>query len=114
MLADDLAEARRDMVEHQLRRRGICDPRVLQAMQEVPRHAFVQTHRARAAYEDRAIGIGAGQTISQPYMVARSCELAALKDGDRALEIGAGSGYQAAVLARLCARVPLVWGEKFV
>jgi protein-L-isoaspartate(D-aspartate) O-methyltransferase len=71
----------------------------------VPRHAFVPDSNRRAAYEDRALGIGEGQTISQPYMVARTCELLDLKASDRVLEIGAGSGYQAAVLARLCSEV---------
>jgi len=102
--SDDGAE-RRNMVQTQLRARGIRDERVLQAMLDVPRHAFVDPRLRGAAYEDRALGIGGGQTISQPYMVARTCELAALRPGDRALEVGAGSGYQAAVLSRLCARV---------
>ncbi len=93
------------MVEQQLVRRGIADARVLAAMAAVPRHRFVPDALGRAAYEDRALSIGEGQTISQPYMVARACELAALRPDSCALEVGAGSGYQAAVLARLCARV---------
>jgi protein-L-isoaspartate(D-aspartate) O-methyltransferase len=101
-------DARREMVEQQLKPRGISDSRVLAAMLAVPRHAFVRAQSDRFAYEDRALGIGAGQTISQPYMVARACELAELAPGDRALEIGAGSGYQAAVMAQLCARVVAV------
>jgi len=101
-------DARREMVEQQLKPRGIRDERVLAAMLGVPRHAFVRAQSDPFAYEDRALGIGAGQTISQPYMVARACELAELGPGDRALEIGAGSGYQAAVMAQLCARVVAV------
>lgn len=100
--------ARREMVEQQLKPRGIRDERVLAAMLSVPRHAFVRAQSDPFAYEDRALGIGEGQTISQPYMVARACELAELAPGDRALEIGAGSGYQAAVMGRLCARVVAV------
>jgi protein-L-isoaspartate(D-aspartate) O-methyltransferase len=98
-------DARREMVEQQLKPRGIRDERVLAAMLAVPRHAFVRAQSDPFAYEDRALGIGEGQTISQPYMVARACELAELAPDDRALEIGAGSGYQAAVMAQLCARV---------
>jgi protein-L-isoaspartate(D-aspartate) O-methyltransferase len=96
---------RQAMVDQQLRRRGIHDERVLSAMLTVPRHALVPPAMQYAAYEDRALPIGEGQTISQPYMVARACELAALSEGDRALDVGAGSGYQAGVLARLCERV---------
>ena len=99
---------RHAMVESQLRARGVRDEHVLAAMVEVPRHAFVPSAVGFAAYEDRALAIGEGQTISQPYMVARACELAELQPGQRALEIGAGSGYQAAVLGRLCARVVAV------
>jgi len=93
------------MVTEQLIRRGIEDPRVLAAMGLVERHRFVEAALAGAAYEDRPLPIGHGQTISQPYMVARATELAAPRPGDRALEVGAGSGYQAAVLAELCAEV---------
>jgi len=99
-----LAE-RRAMVDQQLRARGIRDERVLEAMLEVPRHLFLPRSVSHAAYEDRALSIGEGQTISQPYMVARACELAELQADQRALEIGAGSGYEAAILARLCAQV---------
>ena len=98
-------DARREMVEQQLRRRGIADERVLAAMLAVPRHAFVRQQTDDLAYDDCAIGIGEGQTISQPYMVARACELAALGSADHALEVGAGSGYQAAVMSKLCAHV---------
>jgi protein-L-isoaspartate(D-aspartate) O-methyltransferase len=93
------------MVEHQLRRRGIENSAVLAAMQAVPREAFVPEARRAQAYADNALPIGFGQTISQPYMVARAAELAQLSPGDRVLEVGLGSGYQAAVLSRLCARV---------
>src|SRR6185503_1880760 len=74
-------------------------------MEAVPRHAFVEPALAAAAYDDRPLPIGFGQTISQPYMVARATELAAPREGDRVLEVGAGCGYQAAVLARLAAQV---------
>jgi protein-L-isoaspartate(D-aspartate) O-methyltransferase len=100
-----LVEARRVMVVEQLAHRGIRDPRVLGAMGAVPRHLFVDADLQAAAYEDRPLPIGQGQTISQPYMVARATELAAPRPTDRALEVGAGSGYQAAVLAQLCAEV---------
>lgn len=93
------------MVAQQLERRGIRDPRVLQAMASVPREAFVPGVPSAVAYDDRALPIDAGQTISQPYMVARMTELLEVEVGDRILEIGTGSGYQAAVLARLGARV---------
>lgn len=97
--------ARAEMVAQQLERRGIHDPRVLAAMAAVPREAFVPGIPLSAAYDDRPLPIGAGQTISQPYMVARMTELLEIELGDRILEIGTGSGYQAAVLARLGARV---------
>jgi protein-L-isoaspartate(D-aspartate) O-methyltransferase len=99
------ADARRAMVAEQLVGRGIIDPRVLGAMGKVRRHRFVEASLAGSAYDDRPLPIGYGQTISQPYMVARATELAAPRPGDRALEVGAGCGYQAAVLAELCAEV---------
>ena len=99
------ADARRRMVVDQLMRRGIKDARVLVAMGTVPRHLFVVPALADEAYGDRPLPIGFGQTISQPYMVARATELAEPREGDRFLEVGAGCGYQAAVLARLCAQV---------
>ena len=99
------ADARRQMVMDQLMRRGIKDARVLVAMGTVPRHLFVVPALADEAYGDRPLPIGFGQTISQPYMVARATELAEPREGDRILEVGAGCGYQAAVLARLCAQV---------
>ncbi len=93
------------MVAHQLRARGIKDERVLDAMGAIPREAFVSTAERRNAYADEALPIDAGQTISQPFMVARMTELLDVRPGDRILEIGTGSGYQTAVLARLGARV---------
>jgi protein-L-isoaspartate(D-aspartate) O-methyltransferase len=89
------------MVTLQLEARGIRDPRVLAAMREVPRHQFVSEEQVELAYEDCALPIGEGQTISQPYVVAWMLEALALRAGDRALEVGAGSGYAAAILSRL-------------
>jgi protein-L-isoaspartate(D-aspartate) O-methyltransferase len=97
--------ARETMVAEQLRRRGIADERVLGAMASIPRDAFVPDEARWEAYADEALPIGAGQTISQPYMVALMTELLDVQLGDRILEIGAGSGYQAAVLAWLGAQV---------
>ena len=97
--------ARRVMVERDLRGRGIKDQRVLAAMEAVPRHVFVPEHLRDSAYADRPLPIGAGQTISQPYIVALMSELLMLKATDTVLEIGTGSGYQTAVLARLAASV---------
>jgi protein-L-isoaspartate(D-aspartate) O-methyltransferase len=102
---DGFGDARRAMVIDQLVHRGIRDPRVLGAMGLVPRHRFVESALAEMAYDDRPLSIGHAQTISQPYMVARATELAEVRPTDRALEVGAGSGYQAAVLARLCGEV---------
>lgn len=96
------AARRADMLEKQIVARGVKDRRVLTAMAEVPRHTFVDAGLIESAYEDRPLPIGHGQTISQPFMVARATELAAPRPGDRALEVGAGSGYQLAVLAKLC------------
>ncbi len=93
------------MVERQLRARGIRDAAVLGAFREVPRHLFVPAERIQEAYEDHPIDIGLGQTISQPYMVALMTEVLRVRGGDRALEVGTGSGYQAAILAKLCATV---------
>ncbi len=97
--------ARLDMVRNQLERRGIMDERVLQAMREVPRHVFAPAKRRHEAYGDHPIPIGEMQTISQPYMVAVMIEHLRLRGGERVLEIGTGSGYQAAVLSRLAAEV---------
>ena len=96
---------RSEMVETQLRRRGIRDPRVLQAMLEVPRHEFVPESFLEAAYSDRPLPIGESETISQPYIVAAMTEAVRVEPGAKALEIGTGSGYQAAVLAQLGAKV---------
>jgi protein-L-isoaspartate(D-aspartate) O-methyltransferase len=93
------------MVAQQIEGRGVDDPRVLEALDEVPRHRFVDHKLAALAYEDRPLPIGFAQTISQPFMVARATEMARPRPGDRALEIGAGCGYQAAVLSRLCGSV---------
>jgi len=101
----DPEHARAAMVEDQLRRRGIHDARVLEAMGAIPRELFVPESYRREAYWDEALPIEAGQTISQPFMVARMTEDLAVDPGDRILEIGTGSGYQAAVLARMGAHV---------
>ena len=95
----DEAARRRSMVERQIRRRGVEDERVLSAMEEVPRHLFVRPGDRSRAYQDSALPIGHGQTISQPYIVARMTELLEPDEGLKALEVGTGSGYQAAVLA---------------
>jgi len=96
---------RRRMVETQLVARGIKDERVLSAMLKVPRHLFVEEALWGQAYGDHALPIGEGQTISQPYMVAIMSELLQLKGDEKVLEIGTGSGYQAAILAELCYKV---------
>lgn len=105
---DSYEEERARMVESQLVARHITDERVLEAMRTVPRHAFVPEAYRRHAYEDHPVEIGRGQTISQPYMVALMTQLLALKPADRVLEIGTGSGYQAAVLATLAQHVTTV------
>ncbi len=97
--------ARQRMVTEQLSKRGIKDKRVLQAMCDIPRHQFVSPAMAAHAYQDSALPIGEGQTISQPYMVARMCELLNLRGNERVLEIGTGCGYHTAILAQLCYRV---------
>ncbi|MGQ0720389.1 MAG: protein-L-isoaspartate(D-aspartate) O-methyltransferase [Candidatus Eiseniibacteriota bacterium] len=101
----DLTVARAEMVEHQLRERGIRSAKVLDAMAKVPRHRFVDAALRSRAYGDHALPIGAGQTISQPYMVALMTEALALEGGERVLEIGTGSGYQTAVLAEFTQRL---------
>jgi protein-L-isoaspartate(D-aspartate) O-methyltransferase len=93
------------MVEDDLRRRGIEDPRVLDAMARIPRHRFVPPGERRHAYEDRALPLELGQTISQPFMVAFMTQALRLRPTDRVLEVGTGSGYQTAVLAQLAAEV---------
>ncbi len=104
-MAIDYSQARRRMVEQQLQSRGITDDRVLRAFLEVPRHRFVESALEAQAYSDRALPIGHGQTISQPYMVAVMTQELELEPEDRVLEIGTGSGYQAAVLSRLARSV---------
>ena len=99
------ADERARMVEWQLRRRGIADERVLEAMGRVPRERFVPAESRDSAYADAALSIGGGQTISQPYMVALICEQLALQGAERVLDVGTGSGYQAAVLAELAGEV---------
>ncbi len=93
------------MVDEQLRARDIADERVLDAMERVPRELFVPEDLRGRAFDDAALPIGAGQTISQPYMVARICTELGLDGDERVLDVGTGSGYQAAVLARLAAEV---------
>jgi protein-L-isoaspartate(D-aspartate) O-methyltransferase len=106
---DEAGEAQRaTMVAKQLRSRGIADERVLAAMGDIPREHFVPVERRSLAYADEALPIESGQTISQPFIVARMTELLAPRPGDRVLEVGTGSGYQAAILARLgCAVVSI-------
>ena len=98
-------DERLDMVARQLRARDIVDENVLRAMERVPRELFVPEDERRRAYEDAALPIGEGQTISQPYMVARICEALEVRAGHQVLDVGTGSGYQAAVLAELEAEV---------
>jgi len=113
----DAAVARAEMVERQLRRRGIADDRVLSAIGRVPRELFVPEGLRSHAYDDGALPIGHGQTISQPFVVATICALLGLDGHERVLDVGTGSGYQAAVLAELAAevvtieRVPELAGE---
>ena len=97
--------SRQRMVREQLMAGGIDDQRVLEAMNMVPRHLFVDPALVSRAYHDCSLPIGSGQTISQPYMVARMSQLLMLKGDERVLEIGTGCGYQTAVLSRLCRRV---------
>ncbi|MFV2007725.1 MAG: protein-L-isoaspartate(D-aspartate) O-methyltransferase, partial [Longimicrobiales bacterium] len=101
----DFRRARRQMVEEQIEVRGITDPRVLEAMQRVPRHEYVPAEYRASAYSDRPLPIGLAQTISQPYIVALMTELIQPEPDDRILEIGTGSGYQAAVAAELVSEV---------
>src|SRR4030065_2070796 len=96
---------REKMVETQIKARGVKDPRVLSAMLKVERHLFVPKEYQTSAYADQPLPIGEGQTISQPYIVALMTELLELKGGEKGLEIGTGSGYQAAILAELVKEV---------
>jgi protein-L-isoaspartate(D-aspartate) O-methyltransferase len=102
---DPFLDLRRDMVDQQIRRRQVLAPNVLRAMEEVPRHRFVPEHQRGSAYVDSPLPIGDGQTISQPYVVALMTELMELGDDSKVLEIGTGSGYQAAVLSRIAKKV---------
>ena len=104
-MAKEYGEARRRMVERQLRRRGIGDERVLEAMGRVPREQFVPEEVRRRAYADSALPIGHRQTISQPWVVAAICQALALDGSESVLEIGTGSGYSTAVLAQLARSV---------
>ena len=101
----DFASEREAMVERQLKRRGITEPAILDAFRAVPREAFVSDEYTHLAYGDHPLPIEANQTISQPYIVALMIEAAAIKPGDVVLEVGAGSGYAAAVISRIAAKV---------
>ena len=105
MTADQFFELRKKMVEFQIRARGVSDPRLLSAMEKIPRHKFVPQNIWKNAYDDGPLPIGFGQTISQPYIVAVMTELLELTPTDRVLEIGTGSGYQAAILGTLVQEV---------
>jgi protein-L-isoaspartate(D-aspartate) O-methyltransferase len=101
----DFAAAREAMVERQLRRRGITQPEILDAFRTVPREAFISPEYAHLAYGDHPLPIEANQTISQPYIVALMIQAGGIEPGDRVLEVGAGSGYAAAVISRIAERV---------
>jgi protein-L-isoaspartate(D-aspartate) O-methyltransferase len=107
-VSSEFAERRLQMVEQQLRSRDVEDQRVLDAIGRVPRELFVPQRLRRRAYDDAALPIGQGQTISQPYMVARIVEALALRGDERVLDVGTGSGYQAAVLAELAGEVDTI------
>jgi protein-L-isoaspartate(D-aspartate) O-methyltransferase len=104
-MATDSTQAREKMVAEQLEARGIKDARVLEAMRTVPRDRFIPAELREHDYDDGPLPIGADQTISQPYMVALTCEVAQLNGVERVLEVGTGSGYEAAVLSKLAAQV---------
>ena len=105
MTEDSYALLRECMVDRQIKARGVVDSRVLAAMRKVPRHLFIPPHLWDQAYNDYPLPIGEDQTISQPYIVALMTELLEIRETDRVLEIGTGSGYQAAVLAQLVKQV---------
>ena len=102
---DPESRQREAMVRSQIEARGVKDPRVLEAMRRIPRHLYVPAEQQKGAYADHPLPIGSGQTISQPYIVAFMTEQLGLKGGEKVLEIGTGSGYQAAVLAALAGKV---------
>ena len=104
-VSTDYEKEREHMVKSQLARRGIKDQRVLEAMRQVPRHLFIPEATRNLAYCDGPLPIGHGQTISQPYIVALMTEILALEGQERVLEVGTGSGYQAAILSRLASQV---------
>lgn len=101
----DFDAEREAMVEHQLRCRGITEPQILDAFRAVPREQFIAEKHARLAYGDHPLPIEAGQTISQPYIVALMIQATAIKHGDKVLEVGSGSGYAAAVISRIAGKV---------
>ncbi len=101
----NFVKERRRMIDEQIERRGLCEPRLLAAFGSVPRHLFVPKEFRHMAYEDHPLPIGFGQTISQPYIVALMTCLLELKGGERVLEVGTGSGYQSAILAKLAGEV---------
>lgn len=102
---DNFAEQRKEMVEYQIKARGVDDKRVLAAMLKVPRHLFVQDNLQNRAYADEPLPIGFGQTISQPYIVAYMTEQIDIDENEKVLEIGTGSGYQAAILGEIAKEV---------
>ncbi len=104
-MMDEFVSERHYMVERQLRHRGLHDERLLSAFEDVPRHEFIPEHMRFAAYDDTPLPIGHGQTISQPYVVGLMISLLDLRGDERVLEIGTGSGYEAALLGRLAAEV---------
>ena len=101
----DYQKLRKEMVEHQIKDRGIYNEKLLKVMMQIPRHLFVPEGMRDSAYDDNPLPIGSGQTISQPYIVALMTELLELRGDENVLEIGAGSGYQAAILSKLAKRV---------
>ncbi len=109
---DEFARLREEMVRSQIAARDVHNPIVLEAMRRVPRHLFVPEEQQEHAYEDHPVPIGAGQTISQPYMVGIMTQLLELKRADRVLEIGTGSGYQTAILAELAGHVISIERER--
>jgi protein-L-isoaspartate(D-aspartate) O-methyltransferase len=111
MAVDRFAAQRAEMVKLQIEQRGVTDPRLLEAMRTVPRHEFIPDDQRDMAYDDCPLAIGSGQTISQPYIVALMTQLLHLRGEETVLEIGTGSGYQAAVLSRLAHYVHTV--ERF-